>query len=78
MMPFIHRMLIGHYNALHTPEEGMVGIIEQQCCPGSIAAQAAEDAAGLADYYYGTTPEVRSSHLCTTASSTELLHEPPC
>lgn len=52
------RMLIGHYNALHEPEEGMVGIIEKQCSPARIAEDAARDAASLADYYYGMCPEV--------------------
>ena len=51
-------MLIGHYNALHEPEEGMVGIIEQECRPGMIVEQAGADAASLAEYYYGHAPEV--------------------
>jgi len=51
-------MLIGHFNALHKREPGMVGIIQKECCPALIAQQAASDAASLADYYYGISPEV--------------------
>ena len=39
-------------------KKGVVGLISKNCCPGNIAAQAANDASALVTYYYGDAPEV--------------------
>ena len=49
------RMLMAQHVALHTPQEGMVGVIEVNCNVPRIVAQAIEDAANSCKSTYGYT-----------------------
>jgi len=51
-------MLTGQYMALQQPKDGFIGLIQLGCSPAQLAMQAANDAAGLAKFYYGDAPEV--------------------
>lgn len=69
------RMLTGQYMALKEPKEGYIGLIKLECSPAQIAMNAANDAAGLAKYYYGDAPEVEilgASNLTFTYVPTHL------
>ena len=53
------RLLMSQHVALHTPREGFVGVIELQCDPARVVAQAAADATAVCRAWSGLAPRVQ-------------------